>query len=77
LSFAPIITIYRSKLNYLYVTKSALAFEAPGKKEYSNSKVGSLLETLLINNSARIFKNEARAFGIGLLRSIELLCFNG
>ncbi|MFN3301390.1 MAG: hypothetical protein ACK41Z_14510, partial [Sediminibacterium sp.] len=39
------------------------------------SKVGSLLETLLINNSARIFKNEVQALGIGLLRCIELICF--
>lgn len=37
------------------------------------SKVGSLLETLLINNSARIFKNEVRALGIGLLRNIDLI----
>ena len=75
MSFAPIITIYKSKLNYLYVTKSVLAFETPGKKEYSYSKVGSLLETLLINNSAKILENEVRALGIGLLRCIELLCF--
>jgi len=60
LSFAPIITIYGSKLNYLYVTKSVLAFEALGKKEYSYSKVGSLLETLLINNNARIFEFAAK-----------------
>jgi len=59
LFFALIITYYRSKLIYLYVTKSVKAFEALGKREYSYYMVGCLLENLLIVNSARIFKNEA------------------